>query len=183
MIELEEVGSGYSTSKINSNFQKLEDAINNDVLRREVEYGEANEMRTHLDMNTNRIVNCPDGVDPQDVVTVGQLGNLIDPEANPFAYVYVAAYMAGVLRNNQTIFTFVCPYSFTLEAGLELSVGFAQETATANATLSIQKDNFEYGTVNFRKITLNMVQLISQQVRLLLRLHLQKMSHLYVGID
>ena len=148
-VELETIASGYNTSKLNSNFEKIQDSINNDTLKREVTTGEANEMRTHLDMNTNRIVNCMDGVDPQDAVTVHQLGSILDPEANAFAYVYLAAYMAGVLRNQQTIFTFVCPYSFTLVAGLTLSIGYAEVPATADATLSIQKDNYEYGTVNF----------------------------------
>jgi len=72
-IVLNDVVSSNNTSVINSNFTKIEDAINDDLLKREVEVGEANEMRTHLDMNSNRVTNVADGSNPQDVATVSQL--------------------------------------------------------------------------------------------------------------
>jgi hypothetical protein len=72
-IVLNNVASPNNTSVINANFQKIEDSINDDLLKREIEVGEANEMRTHFDMNFNKIVNVFDGVDPQDVVTKAQL--------------------------------------------------------------------------------------------------------------
>ena len=72
-IVLNDVVSNNNTSVINTNFTKIEDAINNDLLKREIEIGEANEMRTHLDMNSNRVTNVADGVNPQDAATVAQL--------------------------------------------------------------------------------------------------------------
>ena len=62
-LELDDVGSGFNLSKINANFQKVADSINDDTMRREVEVGDGNEMRTHLDMNSNEIVNISTDVD------------------------------------------------------------------------------------------------------------------------
>lgn len=72
-IVLNEVVSPNSTSVMNANFSKIEDAINDDLLKREIEVGEANEMRTHLDLNSNKTVNMQDGVDATDGATVGQM--------------------------------------------------------------------------------------------------------------
>lgn len=72
-IVLNDVASPNNTSVINTNFQKIEDAINDDLLKREVEVGEANEMRTHLDMNSNKLTNLASGTNPQDAATKAQL--------------------------------------------------------------------------------------------------------------
>ena len=72
-IVLNDVVSPNSTSVMNANFQKIEDAINDDLLKREVVSGEANEMRTHLDMNSNRIGNLANGINPQDAATLVQM--------------------------------------------------------------------------------------------------------------
>jgi hypothetical protein len=58
-IELNNIASGYSTPLINDNFQKLEEELNQNVLRRDgLEPGEANEMRVPLDMNSHPILNA-----------------------------------------------------------------------------------------------------------------------------
>lgn len=58
MLQLNNVKSGYSTGVINSNFQAIEDYLNNYVLNRDgVVPGEANQMNVHLDMNSKNILN------------------------------------------------------------------------------------------------------------------------------
>lgn len=57
-VELDTISSGYNLSKINSNFQKVEDELNNKVLYRQVEDGEPNAMSENLDMNSNNIINA-----------------------------------------------------------------------------------------------------------------------------
>lgn len=58
MLQLNNVKSGYSTGVINSNFQAIEDYINNYILNRDgVVPGEANQMNVHLDMNSKDILN------------------------------------------------------------------------------------------------------------------------------
>lgn len=59
-ITLNGTGSGFNRSVINDNFQKIEDELNNNVLRRgNVAGNEDNAMREDLDMNSNRILNLP----------------------------------------------------------------------------------------------------------------------------
>ncbi len=72
-IELPAVTGSNNTSRINDNFQKIEDALNQEVLYRKVYAGEPNEMETTLDMNSNRILNLPDATSPTEPVTLGQL--------------------------------------------------------------------------------------------------------------
>src|SRR5690625_3815074 len=81
-IELENLGSGFSTGIINNNFQLLEDYINNNLLNRDgIESGEANQMELPLDMNSNPVLNA--SVDPDDP------GSLLTVEAADSRYVNV----------------------------------------------------------------------------------------------
>lgn len=66
-IELDDITSGYSVAKINNNFQKIEDEINNKMLSRQPNT-EPNVMLDVLDMNSNRIINLPAPVDPTDPI-------------------------------------------------------------------------------------------------------------------
>ena len=72
-LTLLEVGLEGSWSTINSNFALIEEEINQRVLRREITGGEANELRTHLDMNNERAINCADAEGDYDVPTYHQL--------------------------------------------------------------------------------------------------------------
>lgn len=58
-IELEDTAGGYNISRINANFQAIEDEFNDKVLYRDNPEGEANEMLSDLDMNGQRIYNLP----------------------------------------------------------------------------------------------------------------------------
>lgn len=57
-IDLDPITSGYNLSKINSNFQKVEDELNNKVLYRDSPAGEPNSMSSNLDMNSKSILNA-----------------------------------------------------------------------------------------------------------------------------
>lgn len=57
-IILPDITSGYNLSAINSNFQKLEDELNNKVLYRDSPAGELNSMSSNLDMNGRSILNA-----------------------------------------------------------------------------------------------------------------------------
>jgi len=72
-IDLDPITSGYNLSKINANFQAIEDELNNKVLYRNILTGEPNQMDTTLDMNSNRIINLPDAISPSEPVTLNQL--------------------------------------------------------------------------------------------------------------
>lgn len=63
-IILSDVAAGYNLQKINDNFDKIADTINNDVLFRRNPSGEPNSMvASNLDMDSNRILNLPPPVD------------------------------------------------------------------------------------------------------------------------
>lgn len=57
-IDLDPITSGYNLSKINANFQKVEDELNNKVLYRNPPAGEPNSMSSNLDMNSQSILNA-----------------------------------------------------------------------------------------------------------------------------
>lgn len=57
-IDLDPITSGYNLSKINANFQKVEDEFNNKVLYRNSPVGEPNSMSSNLDMNGMSILNA-----------------------------------------------------------------------------------------------------------------------------
>ena len=79
-IELPTVTSGYNLSTINNNFQKIEDALNEEVLYRKGYTGEPNEMQTNLDMNGNKILNVVTGTSPSDLATRGYVDEEIAEE-------------------------------------------------------------------------------------------------------
>ena len=103
-IVLEDTGSGYNLSTINNNFKKIEDELNDKVLRREVNKGEANEMRTHLDMNNQRTVNAKDAVDQQDLVTFKQLQDASVEDVSGLLTLEVVARYLNI-ENAQVIFS------------------------------------------------------------------------------
>jgi hypothetical protein len=71
-IELNPIASGYSTTKINTNFDKVEAEFNTNVLRRNgLAVGEANQMEVPLDMNSFDILNV-NNLDAQGFSIKGQ---------------------------------------------------------------------------------------------------------------
>lgn len=68
-IVLTPITSGYNLAKINANFVKVQDVVNNDVLHN---IGGNNVMHQQLDMNFNKILNASTDLnDPGSLVTVG----------------------------------------------------------------------------------------------------------------
>lgn len=70
-ITLPDITSGYNLSAINSNFQKIEDTLNKEVLYRKEYLGEPNEMQTNLDMNGKQILNVTTGTSDGSLATKG----------------------------------------------------------------------------------------------------------------
>ena len=79
-IELPTITSGYNLSTINDNFQKIEDALNKEVLYRKNYVGEPNEMQANLDMNSKEILNVSVGASPGSLVTRGYVDQEIAEE-------------------------------------------------------------------------------------------------------
>ena len=79
-IELDEIRSGYNLSKINSNFNKLEESVNNDLLNLA---GGNNTMLQELDMDSNKIINLKDPEENQEAVTLGFLMDVLGDSSIP----------------------------------------------------------------------------------------------------
>lgn len=58
-ITLDTVASGYDLSKVNANFQKIEDELNEKVLYRDNPDGEPNQLVDDIDANGKRLYNVP----------------------------------------------------------------------------------------------------------------------------
>jgi hypothetical protein len=59
-IVLDNVVGGYNLAKINENFQKIEDAFNDEVLYRDNPVGEVNTVKQDVDMDGNSVINIGD---------------------------------------------------------------------------------------------------------------------------
>ena len=73
-VTLPEITSGYnSVAAINAAIEQIEDELNNVLSRLEAT---GNQMSVNLDMNSNRILNCPRAATPHEPVTLQQLREL-----------------------------------------------------------------------------------------------------------
>lgn len=83
-IVLQETNSGYNLSKINSNFDAIEEFLNEEVLSRDNPTADPNQMLVDLDMNGKRVFNLPapvalsEAVRLQDILNIstGGIGSL-----------------------------------------------------------------------------------------------------------
>ena len=74
-VTLNDITSGYNLSKINDNFDQLENAVNNEILHTT---GGNNTMGQQLDMNNKRIINLPAPVEPTDAVRLTEYQQWVD---------------------------------------------------------------------------------------------------------
>lgn len=72
-IVIPTINGGYDISKINSAFQKIEDALNKNVLYRKNVDGENNTLEQDIDANDHSLYNLRDGINPTDAVNLRQL--------------------------------------------------------------------------------------------------------------
>jgi hypothetical protein len=72
-IVLADTLSGYNLARINENFEKVQNALNNEVLYRDNPEGEANQMQDLLDMNGKRIINLPSPQSPNDAARLSDI--------------------------------------------------------------------------------------------------------------
>lgn len=103
-IELPSVTGSSNLSRINDNFKKVEDALNQEVLYRTRYPGEPNEMESDLDMNGKRILNTVPATTDSEPVQLGQVMDIIDKALGNgssvapsfIGYIYLGLYGAGI---------------------------------------------------------------------------------------
>ena len=142
-IELDNIASGYNLGKINANFVKIEEALDNKVLFRDNTSTptEPNQMEQAIDMNGNSLLNLPVPTDPtnpvrlQDIdITVaditaldGRVTTLEEGTAGDSRYIHWL-YNNGSATGGET--TINIPYTFTSVAtvfvnGVRMTYGLA----------------------------------------------------------
>lgn len=75
-LTLDPIASGYSLSKINAQFDKIETYVNDKVLSRDSD-GNPNQMLEDLDMNGNQVLNLPTPASPTDPVRLVDIPELV----------------------------------------------------------------------------------------------------------
>ena len=115
-ITIPDIASQFASQEaLNARFTQVENELNDKVLYRDNPDGEPNVMAQELDMNTNRIINLPEPVAPNDAVRLQDLGSVpLDPSAIIETQSESVTLIAG-----QTVVTF-STYS-TLQAGFVAS--------------------------------------------------------------
>ena len=110
-ITLDPITSGYNLSKLNTNFDKIENAINDDVIHRQ---GGNNTMLQDLDMNSFALLNVQvDVTDPDSLLTVGDadaryynidgdtLAGTMDADGHVITGLRIAVSPTEAVRNSQ----------------------------------------------------------------------------------
>lgn len=115
-ITLDPITSGYNLSKLNTNFDKVENAVNNDVVHRT---GGNNTMLQDLDMNSYALLNVQVNVnDPNSLLTVG--------DGDTRYYNITGDTLTGTMNaNNQTI------------TGLKIAVGPTEAVRNSQLTAEV----------------------------------------------
>lgn len=80
-IEFVDVKGGYNLSAINTNFNRIKETIDEDLLSRANSGGEPNEMKQDLDMNGNHIYNLPYPESDNEPVRRGDVAGLVGEAA------------------------------------------------------------------------------------------------------
>ena len=111
-IELDNIASGFSTQKINANFQKIKDEINNKMLSRNPG-NETNVMLDDLDMNSNRILNLPKPLSLTEPVRLIDLQDMGEGGGSGGGIVYAeptTEFVQGITYFNPKTFELVMSY-------------------------------------------------------------------------
>lgn len=102
-FEIKTILSGFASAGVlDSNFSTIQTELNDKVLYRNNTSGEANQMEQDLDMNSNRIINLPDGVLPHEPLTVSQGLSGAGSDESALAAAVSASQAESFLNNFET---------------------------------------------------------------------------------
>lgn len=135
-IDLGSTAGGYNLTVINDNFEKIENALNNEVLYRDVPVGEPNAMSNDLDMNSHRVYNLPEPLSPSEAARLQDVQNAI----------------AGISSANLVTFSPSGGISATnVQAAIEevVSDAAADATTKVNAHINDTTDAHQASAVGF----------------------------------
>ena len=137
-INLDDVAGGYNLAAINSNFQRIEDHLNDNVLNRTNPANLPNNMSTDVDMNGRRIYNLPAPISPNeparlvDVTGGGPVGGATNLSATVTA--------GGVTINSDTGTDAVIPLANTSVSGVMSPAHVTKLDSVANGATANSSD-------------------------------------------
>lgn len=76
-IILQDITGAYNLSSLNSNFQKIQEAINDKILFRENIDGEDNALKTDIDVNQKRLFNLPEPIGDDEPMRKGDVTTIL----------------------------------------------------------------------------------------------------------
>lgn len=100
-IVLDNTAGGYNLQKINANFNKIQDALNNDVLWRDNPNTDPNNLEKDLDTNGKRIYNLPAPIDLNEAARLQDVQNAINGVTTANLITYQQAGTGAVVRTVQ----------------------------------------------------------------------------------
>jgi hypothetical protein len=101
-VQLNNVQSGYNRQKINSNFDKLQSSVNDDLVHRDG----SKPLTGNLDVNSKRLINIPDPVHPRDAMPAVAYQDTLDARTAAEEKALEAANSASdaLTSENNTVF-------------------------------------------------------------------------------
>lgn len=129
-IVLKEIRSGYNLSKINDNFEVIEDVINDEMLHTE---GGNNVMSQELDMNSRHILNSPAPTEPTHLV---RLQDLEDKENATFQRIAVDVVEGQTVINIEEPAT---RYALFINTGLMFETDGAYSVSPDGSTITMSE--------------------------------------------
>lgn len=159
-VVLSHVESGFNLNKINTNFTKIAQALNEMVLYKESADGD-NTLNVDLDLNGRRVYNAADPVNNTDLVTKGWIANLpnnVISSANAAAASATAAansatsaYNSAVLAASYSTGWQTLNNTFTGTNQFNNTVGI-QDSLTMTGSSARIKGDFNNATVSLRTL-------------------------------
>lgn len=124
------VKAGFNLNSINDNFTKIATELNDKVLYRNNPTGEANQLESQLDANSNRIINLRDAVSAKEPVTLSQMLAFVIAQAPEGGSVVVETTGSAGTTDN-TVFNLNTLFGITATSVLDVWVdGVHQFPAT-----------------------------------------------------
>lgn len=99
-ISLTQIASGYDLSKINTNFQDIQDELNNKVLYRDNPVGEVNTLAQDVDANSNTIYNLKAPTSNTHAATKKYVDDQLNADTNSAAIAAAASAAAALVSEN-----------------------------------------------------------------------------------
>ncbi|QDP53375.1 MAG: hypothetical protein Unbinned6805contig1000_37 [Prokaryotic dsDNA virus sp.] len=132
-IELDSIGSGFNKSKINANFQKIQDELNNRVAYRDYDPDEPNQWEKSQDANNKRLINMPEAVSAGEPITLSQALGLILTVVPPGTILTLST--LGSSGTGGNVFDLNSIFGVTVNSLPDIFINGIQQTSPENYSL------------------------------------------------